>query len=94
MKGLKMSQSPATPNQAGKVACNNSSADAVVPLINAHASSTSNAKQSTLYEPSPASTYGDTAIGDSSPMTPQEVRHNGTWYFLFINRVMVFQSSF
>lgn len=33
---------------------------------------TSKAKQASLYEPSPASTYGDSAAGNSTPATPGE----------------------
>ena len=32
-----------------------------------------------ILEPSPASTYGDTAVDDSVPVTPQELGNNGTW---------------
>ncbi|KAI4171137.1 MAG: hypothetical protein LQ343_004473 [Gyalolechia ehrenbergii] len=62
-----MSQSPATPNkpsgEAGKTAVSSTEKPALG----------SRAVRSSLHEPSPASTYGETNAGDSIPATPQDV---------------------
>ncbi|KAL9609965.1 MAG: hypothetical protein Q9167_005293 [Letrouitia subvulpina] len=59
-----MSQSPATPNKFG----------AGLDKATLSSPSASKPKQYSINEPSPASTYGDTAQGDSVPATPQDVR--------------------
>lgn len=41
--------------------------------------STSKVKQASLTEPSPASTYGDTIAGGSSPATPLDVGSHGKY---------------
>ncbi|KAL9132292.1 MAG: hypothetical protein Q9175_006532 [Cornicularia normoerica] len=66
-----MSHSPATPDKAGTHA-NGSEPKAPLPSTN-KLTSTSKVKQTSLNEPSPASTYGDTIAGDSSPATPLDV---------------------
>lgn len=67
-----MSQSPATPNkpsgEAGKTAVSSTEKPALG----------SRAVRSSLHEPSPASTYGETNAGDSIPATPQDVDGHGT----------------
>ena len=78
MKQFKMSHSPATPDK--------STVDAAivpskvpVPSLD-KLTSTSKVKQASFHEPSPASTYGDTAAGDSFPATPQEAGEHGESY--------------
>lgn len=70
-----MSHSPATPDKAGTHA-NGSEPKAPLPSTN-KLTSTSKVKQTSLNEPSPASTYGDTITGDSSPATPLDVGSHG-----------------
>lgn len=70
-----MSQSPATPNKHSEEASKQSSKVAV-PSFEKIVSVT-RAKHAPLYEPSPASTYGDTAAGDSVPATPLETHAHG-----------------
>ncbi|KAL9118568.1 MAG: hypothetical protein Q9187_004887 [Circinaria calcarea] len=65
-----MSYSPATPDKSFKDA---SKYPAKIVIPNLDKQSTSKVKQASLNEPSPASTYGGTAAGDSVPVTPQEV---------------------
>lgn len=66
-----MSQSPTTPNKpsggAGKMAASSADMPAVY----------SSVVRSSLHEPSPASTYGETTAGDSIPATPQDVECHG-----------------
>ncbi|KAL8733622.1 MAG: hypothetical protein Q9166_002032 [cf. Caloplaca sp. 2 TL-2023] len=62
-----MSQSPATPN---KLSAEVTSASTVGPTA------ASGIMRSSLHEPSPASTYGETSAGDSIPATPQDVGGN------------------
>ena len=40
--------------------------------------------QESLNEPSPASTYGDTAVGDSVPATPQESGDHGKLFSSYL----------
>ena len=65
-----MSYSPATPDKSFKDSSVYSTKIAVPALEKL---STSKVKQSSHHEPSPASTYGDTAAGDSVPATPQQI---------------------
>ena len=65
-----MSYSPATPDKSFKDA---SKYPTKIVIPNLEKQSTTKVKQASLNEPSPASTYGGTAIGDSVPVTPQEV---------------------
>ncbi|KAL8922203.1 MAG: hypothetical protein Q9172_003664 [Xanthocarpia lactea] len=65
-----MSHSPATPNKLGAEAASSVLASPHEPL------SASGVKRSSLHEPSPASTYGETTAGDSVPATPQDVANN------------------
>ncbi|KAL8659688.1 MAG: hypothetical protein Q9226_000313 [Calogaya cf. arnoldii] len=62
-----MSHSPATPNKLNDEAASSALASTHEP------SSTSRATRSSLLEPSPASTYGETIAGDSVPATPQDI---------------------
>jgi len=64
-----MSQSPATPSKNGKHAVESSPKSAM--RSTEKPTSTSKVHQASLHEPSPASTYGDTA-GSSVPATPQD----------------------
>lgn len=70
-----MSHSPATPDKAGTHA-NKSEFKAPQPSSD-KLTSTSKVKQTSLNEPSPASTYGDTIAGGSSPATPLDVGSHG-----------------
>lgn len=72
-----MSQSPATPDKAGMHA-NDSESKALLPSTD-KLTSTSKVKQTSLNEPSPASTYGDTIAGGSSPATPLDVGSHGKY---------------
>ena len=65
-----MSQFPATPNKPAKDAAKRFPKTGE-PSVEKLASA-SNVKQSSVCEPSPASTHGDTAAGDSVPATPLE----------------------
>ena len=70
-----MSHSPATPEKARVVA---NHPETKAPLLSSEMlTSTSKVKQTSLNEPSPASTYGDTIAGDSSPATPLDVGSHG-----------------
>ena len=75
-----MSHSPATPDKAG-VLINGSEPKASLPSTD-KLTSTFKVKTS-LNEPSPASTYGDTSAGDSSPATPLDVGSHGKCKSLF-----------
>ena len=70
-----MSQFPATPNKPAKEAAKRFPKTAVPSLEKL--ASASKVKQSSVYEPSPASTHGDTAAGDSVPATPLENHGHG-----------------
>lgn len=72
-----MSQSPATPNKHSD-GVNKHSSKVALPSLEKLASA-SRVKHASLYEPSPASTYGDTAAGDSVPATPFEVNSHGVY---------------
>ena len=71
-----MSHSPATPNKSGRDVTESSpksdlrSSDKLISI--------SKVQQGSVHEPSPASTYGDTA-GSSVPATPQETGALGTF---------------
>ncbi|MCJ1298177.1 hypothetical protein MMC08_000966 [Hypocenomyce scalaris] len=72
-----MSYSPATPDKSTK-AFSKEASKVAVPSIDKLTSS-AKGKEASLHEPSPASTYGDTAAGDSVPATPIEAGdHDGT----------------
>ncbi|KAL8845345.1 MAG: hypothetical protein Q9176_000516 [Flavoplaca citrina] len=65
-----MSHSPATPNRLNAEATSSA-------LASIHELSTaSGVKLSSLHEPSPASTYGETTAGDSVPATPQDANND------------------
>lgn len=76
-----MSQFPATPNKPAEEAAKRFPKTAVPSLEKL--ASASRAKQASLYEPSPASTHGDTAAGDSVPATPIETHGHGKQDSLF-----------
>lgn len=42
-----------------------------------------------MHEPSPASTYGETAAGDSIPATPQADGDHGKCLFLFLSLLLL-----
>ncbi|KAI4248439.1 MAG: hypothetical protein L6R40_000999 [Gallowayella cf. fulva] len=64
-----MPQSPATPNRLSTQAANSA-------LASTHEPASASIMHSSLHEPSPASTYGETNAGDSIPATPQDVGGN------------------
>lgn len=70
-----MSPSPATPEQVNMHVSEPSSKS----IVNCAEKSTSASKfkQACLDEPSPASTYGETNVGSSTPATPLEVGGHG-----------------
>lgn len=70
-----MSESPATPNKLTQEGAKRYAKTAVPSLEKL--TSVSRAKPPSLYEPSPASTYGGTAAGDSVPATPVEALSHG-----------------
>ena len=70
-----MSYSPATPDKSTK-AFSKEASKVAVPSIDKLTSS-AKGKEASLHEPSPASTYGDTAAGDSVPATPLEAGDHG-----------------
>lgn len=70
-----MTRSPATPEKPNKTFSNEASKVAV-PYLDKLTSS-AKGMQPSLQEPSPASTYGDTAAGDSVPVTPLVVNGRG-----------------
>ena len=70
-----MSHSPATPDKAG-VRGNGLESKASLPSTD-KLTSISKVKQISLNEPSPASTYGETIAGGSSPATPLDVGSHG-----------------
>ena len=63
-----MADAPATPVRAGG---GSAAVKVAMPSLYGLSSSTK-LHRSSVYEPSPASTYGETTLGDSSPVTPQE----------------------
>ncbi|KAI4110648.1 MAG: hypothetical protein LQ339_001224 [Xanthoria mediterranea] len=65
-----MSQSPATPNKLDAEAASSTLASTHEP------SSASRLMRSSIQEPSPASTYGETNAGDSVPATPQDINND------------------
>lgn len=71
---MSMSHSPATPDKAidglGKYS------KVAVPSVEKLASA-SRVRNESILEPSPASTYGDTAVGDSVPATPLKTAEYG-----------------
>lgn len=77
-----MPQSPATPNKHSDGA-NKHSSKVALPSLEKLASA-SRVKHASLYEPSPASTYGDTAAGDSVPATPLEINSHGTLFSCYL----------
>lgn len=79
-----MSHTPATPDKTG--VCPNSSGSKVLLPSADKLTSTSKAKQTSLVEPSPASTYGDTIAGGSSPATPLHVGSHGKRIWSFFAR--------
>ena len=81
VKQRNMSHSPATPDKAGSHG-NGSVSNAPLPSTD-KLTSISKAKQASLNEPSPASTYGDTIAGGSSPATPLAVGSHGKCMYPF-----------
>lgn len=74
MKQVKIPYSPATPSKSAKASPMSGSEGVALPSASSSSAakqiSTSKIKQSVALEPSPASTYGETAASDSSPVTP------------------------
>lgn len=68
IKHFKMTRTPATPQKSNRTFSGEASKVAV-PYLDKLASS-AKGKERSPQEPSPASTYGDTAAGDSVPVTP------------------------
>ena len=68
-----MSLPPTTPNKS------RAGANQPTESINGFAIDLLEFKQNSLPEPSPASTYGETAAGDSVPATPQDRGGNGEY---------------
>ncbi|MCJ1486563.1 hypothetical protein MMC06_006741 [Schaereria dolodes] len=66
-----MSRAPVTPEKSTKT---NYSGKVAVPRILMHPPKDT-VTSSSFHEPSPASTYGDTVAGDSTPVTPQDGIH-------------------
>ena len=89
--------SPATPDKAGKHATR-SSPNVAMPFAE-KLTSTSKVKHTSINEPSPASTYGDT-VASSCPATPQEVGNHGKYFHTvyrlpcFLLLLHVFKSAF
>ena len=81
-----MATSPATPTVASG---SRYSAKVAVPLVEKTVAP--KVAQSVATEPSPASTYGASAIGDSVPVTPQEF--NGRSSFNSATNIWHFPSS-
>ena len=77
-----MPHSPATPDIAGMHE-NVSESKAPLPSTTDKLTSTSKVKQTSLNEPSPTSTYGDTIAGGSSPATPLDVGSHGKCMYYF-----------
>lgn len=79
MKQVKTPYSPATPSKSAKASPVGDSTGVALPTASfaEKQTSTSKVKQSVALEPSPASTYGETAAGDSSPVTPFEPGKHG-----------------
>ena len=71
-----MSSSPSTP-QKSVLGAATPSIVVAVPSLDKLTFHATKVKQESLNEPSPASTWGDTAAGDSVPATPQEIDDNG-----------------
>lgn len=67
-----MARSPATPDQADTEASEHSF-EAALPCVD-NIDSASVIQQTSMHEPSPASTYGETAGSRSVPATPQDYR--------------------
>lgn len=78
-----MSHFPATPSNAGKHAIE-ASPESAMPCSE-KTTSTSKNTQASLYEPSPASTYGDTACSTApvTPLTPEELGSQKRTYLLY-----------
>lgn len=69
-----MSYTPATPEKPVEYSAQGTD---VAPSARQPKSTTKGNQQGSLHEPSPASTYGDTAAGDSVPATPLDVERTG-----------------
>ena len=89
MKQIKMSRAPATPDKSNKTSY---SAKVAVPRILMHPPRDT-ATSSSFHEPSPASTYGETVAGDSTPVTPEEGIHNGKYAILLSSQFHFLPSS-
>ena len=88
MKQIKMSRAPVTPEKSTKT---NYSGKVAVPRILMHPPKDT-VTSSSFHEPSPASTYGDTVAGDSTPVTPQDGIHTGK-YASFLSSHIHFSPS-
>ena len=75
-----MARSPATPDKANKEASELPS-KVDIPSLN-KVNTTFVAQQAAMHEPSPASTYGDTAGSRSVPATPQDYRTSSKFFSL------------
>ena len=75
-----MARSPATPDKANKEASELPS-KVDIPALN-KVNTTFVAPQAAMHEPSPASTYGDTAGSRSVPATPQDCRTSSKFFSL------------
>lgn len=98
MKQVKIPYSPATPSKSAKASPVSGSKGVALPSASSveKQTSTSKVKQSVTLEPSPASTYGETAAGDSSPVTPFEHGQHGKFsppYSLSSTSTSVLMSS-
>ena len=71
---MSMSQPPATPDKS--IGGLSKYAKVAVPSLEKLVSA-SRVRNESIHEPSPASTYGDTAAGDSVPATPLKTSEYG-----------------
>ena len=78
-----MTHSPATPDKGGMHG-DGSEPKAPLPSTTDKLTSNPEVKRSSLNEPSPTSTYGDTIAGGSSPATPLDVGSHGKCTFLLV----------
>ena len=86
-----MPHSPATPDKAGM---HGDGSEPKAPSTTNKPTSNPEVKRSSLNEPSPTSTYGDTIAGGSSPATPLDVGSHGKCiFFTFLLVVYLAPSS-
>lgn len=88
-----MSHYPATPSNAGKHAVE-ALPESAMPCTE-KPTPTSKIAQASLYEPSPASTYGDTAgsSAPATPLTPEELGDKKRTYWLYPSMLSMTASS-